>query len=75
MQGLQTVARDRFQERADELRAHRDIMRSDTGLRERDLYKRAALAKAIRRGFLDRGVDSRTATLAAEDERGGAPRR
>jgi deoxyxylulose-5-phosphate synthase len=44
----------------------RDIICSDAGLRERDLRKRAALADAIRQGFLDRGVGARTGTLAAE---------
>lgn len=66
VQGLRTVARDRFEGRADQLRVHRDIVRSDAGLRERDLRKRAALADAIRQGFLDRGVDPRTGTLAAD---------
>lgn len=65
-QGLQTVARDRFQGRAEELRVHRGIVASDPGLRERDLRKRAALADAIRQGFLERGVDSGTAALAAD---------
>jgi len=66
VQGLRTVAESRFEGRADELRVRRDIIRSDAGLRERDLRKRAALADAIRQGFLDRGVDARTGTLAAE---------
>jgi len=66
VQGLATVARDRFEGRADEIRVHRDIVRSDAGLCERDLRKRAALADAIRQGFLDRGVDAGAAALAAE---------
>lgn len=66
VQGLQTVARERFEGRAAELRVRRAIVASDSGLRERDLRNRAALADAIRRGFLKRGVDPRTAALAAD---------
>ncbi len=66
VQGLRTVAQNRFEGRADELRVRRDIICSDAGLRERDLRKRAALADAIRQGFLDRGIDAPTGTLAAE---------
>ncbi len=66
VQGLRTVAQSRFEGRADQLRVRRDIIRSDAGLHERDLRKRAALADAIRQGFLDRGIDARTGTLAAE---------
>jgi AcrR family transcriptional regulator len=64
--GLQVVAETRFDGRRDEFRQRRAIIRSDEGLRERDLSKRAALAKAIRDGFVGRGVDARTAALLAE---------
>ncbi len=66
VRGLRTVAESRFEGRVEELRVRRDIIRSDAGLRERDLRKRAALAEAIRQGFRQRSLDDRTATLAAE---------
>lgn len=64
--GLQIAARTRFEGRREEFRARRDIIRSDEGLRERDLRKRAALSEVIRDGFLRRGVKPTTAALLAE---------
>jgi AcrR family transcriptional regulator len=64
--GLQTVAENRFEGRRDEFRQRRAIIRSDQGLRERELSKSAALAKVIRDGLAGRGVDSRTAALLAD---------
>jgi AcrR family transcriptional regulator len=64
--GLRTVAETRFEGRREEIRQRRDIIRSDEGLRERDLRKRAALCEAIREGFLIRGVEKPAATLVAE---------
>jgi AcrR family transcriptional regulator len=64
--GLKTVAETRFEGRREEIRERRDIIRSDQGLRERDLRKRAALAEAIRAGFIDRGVGTAAAALLAE---------
>jgi AcrR family transcriptional regulator len=64
--GLQTFADTRFEGRRDEFRLRRDIIRSDAGLRERDLLKRAALAEVIRDGLVGRGVDPMTAALLAE---------
>jgi AcrR family transcriptional regulator len=64
--GLKTVAETRFEGRREEMRERRDIIRSDPGLGERDLRKRAALAEAIRVGFVDRGVGTATAALVAE---------
>jgi AcrR family transcriptional regulator len=64
--GLKTVAETRFEGRQAEIRERRAIIRSDQGLRERDLRKRAALAEAIRAGFVDRGVGTATAALVAE---------
>ncbi len=64
--GLQTVAETRFEGRREEIRVRRDIIRSDEGLGERDLRKRADLGEAIRAGFIGRGVDARTAVLLAE---------
>jgi AcrR family transcriptional regulator len=64
--GLQTVAETRFEGRRTELRQRLAIIRSDEGLRERDLRKRADLGQAIRAGFVSRGVAAVTATLLAE---------
>jgi AcrR family transcriptional regulator len=64
--GLQIVAETRFAGRRDEFRQRRAIIRSDEGLRERELSKRAALAEVIKDGFAGRGVDARTAALLAE---------
>jgi hypothetical protein len=64
--GLQTVAETRFEGRREEIRVRRAIIRSDEGLRERDLRKRADLGGAIRAGFTGRGVDATTAVLLAE---------
>lgn len=66
VEGLKTVAETRFEGRREELRERRVIVRSDDGLRERDLRKRAALSDAIREGFIDRGVGTTTAALLAE---------
>ena len=64
--GLKTVAETRFEGRREEIRQRRDIIRSDEGLRERDLRKRAALGEAIKDGFVARGVGTATAALLAE---------
>ncbi len=64
--GLRTVAESRFQGRREELRILRQIVRTDDSLAERDLHKRAAIAAAIRSGFLDRGVPLPDAALLAE---------
>jgi AcrR family transcriptional regulator len=64
--GLRSVAETRFAGRRDDLRQRRDIVRSDEGLLERELSKRAALAAVIRDGLALRGVDARTAVLLAE---------
>jgi AcrR family transcriptional regulator len=64
--GLKTVAETRFEGRREEIRERRDIIRSDQGLRERDLRKRADLSEAIKAGFIDRGVGTAAAALVAE---------
>jgi len=64
--GLRTVAESRFEGRREQLRETRAIIRSDDGLRERDLRKRADLGEAIRAGFVSRGVAAVTAALLAE---------
>jgi AcrR family transcriptional regulator len=64
--GLKIVAETRFEGRREDLRERRDIIRSDEGLLERDLRKRAALSQAIRDGFISRGVGTTAAALLAE---------
>jgi len=64
--GLETVAETRFEGRREEVRERRAIIRSDEGLRERDLRKRADLRDAIRAGFVSRGTEPVMATLLAE---------
>ncbi|MFJ4633451.1 TetR/AcrR family transcriptional regulator [Streptomyces sp. NPDC088847] len=65
VEGLRSVA-DTFEERRERIRGLRRIIRSDEGLRERELRKRAALCEAIRDGFIDRGVAPSLAALVAE---------
>ena len=65
VEGLQTVAETRFEPRKAALLARRELVRSDTGLQERDLRKRASMSAAIQEGFRSRGFDELTATLAA----------
>jgi AcrR family transcriptional regulator len=66
VEGLKIVAEARFEPRKDEMRQWRAIVRTDEGLRERDLRKRAALAEVMRDGFVGRGVDRTTAAVVAE---------
>lgn len=63
--GLREVANDRFDGLHDYLRTRRAIVRSDSGLRERELRKSLILAEAATTGFRNRGEDDFTATLAA----------
>jgi AcrR family transcriptional regulator len=60
---LETVAATRFDGLLDFLIARRAVIRSDAGLRERELRKQEVLAEAIKQGFLDRGVDEVTSAL------------
>ena len=64
--GLRTVAETRFEGQREQLRATRAIIRSDDGLRERDLRKRADLSEAIQAGFAGRGVPATTAALLGQ---------
>lgn len=66
LESLRTVAETRFEGRRPELRRLREIIRSDEGLRERNLRKRAALSEAVHDGFLARGVAKPAAELLAE---------
>lgn len=65
-QGLQTVAKTRFEPQRDYLRVRRTVVQADEGLRERELRKLSVLAEAIRKGLHGRGVDELTATVAAQ---------
>ncbi|MDR7276132.1 TetR/AcrR family transcriptional regulator [Catenuloplanes atrovinosus] len=64
--GLRALAAERFEPRRDDLRARRAIIRSDEGLRERELRKRGALHDVVRAAFIDRGLAPATAALLAE---------
>lgn len=64
--GLQIVAATRFEGNLDHLRTRRAVIEADEGLRERELRKSSVLADAVRREFVDRGVDELTATLTAQ---------
>jgi AcrR family transcriptional regulator len=66
VEGLQLLAAARFEGRRDQLRIRRAVVRSDDGLRERELRKLATLSEAITLGFRNRGVDELTATLTAQ---------
>src|ERR1051325_2931136 len=63
LEGLRTVAATRFDPRRDDLRVRRGIVRTDPGLIERDLHKRAALSEVVRAGFVARGVGPTRAAL------------
>ncbi|CAA9523127.1 MAG: hypothetical protein AVDCRST_MAG05-3747 [uncultured Rubrobacteraceae bacterium] len=56
----------RFEGLHGDLKTRRSVIRSDEGLRERELRKLSVLSEAVGRGFRDRGVDGLTATLAAQ---------
>jgi AcrR family transcriptional regulator len=66
VEGLRTVAETRFEPRKAALRERRELVRSDAGLQERELRKRAAMSEAIREGFRARGLDAARAALLAE---------
>ena len=66
VEGLQNVADARFEPQREEIRAQQAIIRSDEGLRERDLHKRAAISDAVRTGFVRRGLPRAQAALLAE---------
>jgi AcrR family transcriptional regulator len=66
LEGLRGIAETRFEGRKAALRERRNLVRSDGGLAERELRKRAAMSEAIRAGFLARGLDATRAALLAE---------
>lgn len=55
-----------FGQRRDVLRRRHQIISTDQGLRERELQKKATLRASIIDGFVQRGTDELTATLAAD---------
>jgi AcrR family transcriptional regulator len=55
----------KFEPEREYLRVRRSIVETDESLRERELRKLATLSEAIRQGFLERGTDELTSTLAA----------
>lgn len=63
--GLPVIATTQLDGALDYLTAHRSIVQSDGGLRERELRKNALLTEAIRAGFVERGESEQTAELAA----------
>ena len=64
--GLREVAHHRFEGLHDYLRTRRAVIRSDDGLRERELRKSDVLAQAIIRGFRGRGLQPLDAAVAAQ---------
>jgi len=63
--GLEQVAASQFSGDVETYTARKAIINSDTGLREREMRKMAALSDSLHDGFVARGVDELTATLAA----------
>ena len=66
MAGLTALAETQFEGRRDEIRTRRDIIRSDAGLGERELHKRATVSEAVRLSFVARGEPATRAALLAE---------
>jgi len=66
LQGLTSVAANQLDGQLNYLKMHRAIVRSDAGLQEREGQKNAVLSEAVRRGFLDRGLDEVHATVTAQ---------
>ncbi|KQO59723.1 TetR/AcrR family transcriptional regulator [Curtobacterium sp. Leaf261] len=64
--GLRRLAVSQFEPARGHFLAHRAVVLSDDGLRERELWKRSVLGDAMRAGFIARGADELSATLAAE---------
>lgn len=65
VEGLRTLARERFEPRRAEIRFARGVIAAEPALRERDLRKQADLRDAVRCGFTARGEDERTAATVA----------
>jgi len=63
---LEAVAAAQFAGGVELFTQRKAVIRSDEGLRERELHKVAALSQAMHDGFVARGVDELTATLTAQ---------
>jgi hypothetical protein len=63
--GFETIASRQFGEWRDSIAARRSIIRSDEGLRERELLKSSILSAAIEQSLMDMGVDGEDAALTA----------
>jgi len=63
--GLEQVAAAQFAGGVDNFIARKAIIRSDAGLREREMLVMASLTEALRSGFVARGVSALDAELAA----------
>jgi AcrR family transcriptional regulator len=66
IEGLRMVAETRFEPRKAALRERRELVRTDAGLQERELRKRATMSEAMQQGFRSRGVGTARAALLAE---------
>jgi AcrR family transcriptional regulator len=66
LEGLKAFAGNQFEGRRAELRQRRAIVRSDDGLRERELRKLDAVREAVRDGLVGRGTEIMTAALLAD---------
>jgi AcrR family transcriptional regulator len=66
LEGLKAFAGNQFEGRRAELRERRAIVRSDEGLRERELRKLDAVREAVRDGLVGRGTETMTAALLAD---------
>ncbi|WP_305785364.1 TetR/AcrR family transcriptional regulator [Symbioplanes lichenis] len=64
--GLCEVVAPRFAGMRDQLRVRREVVRSDEGLRERELRKGALVAEAGAAGFRARGLGELEAAVAAQ---------
>jgi AcrR family transcriptional regulator len=65
LDGLTAFAAAQFEGRRAEIRQWRAIVRSDEGLRERELRKRDAVHEAVRSGLAARGVSATNAAVLA----------
>jgi AcrR family transcriptional regulator len=63
---LDAVAAAQFAGGVELFTARKAVIRSDEGLREREVHKISGLSQAMHDGFVARGVDELTATLTAQ---------
>jgi AcrR family transcriptional regulator len=66
VEGLRVVAETRFEPRRAAILERRELVRTDAGLQERELQKRASMSEAIQEGFRARGMAAAPAALLAE---------